>query len=134
MKIFKNISQRGNPYYVTNYYSKDLGGNILSKKIFVRFQRGTAPKFDKTSYDFTLKANIEGEEYDVLLDAYDNNGVIEGRLYFIKSEDNNQQIVKSEDTKDDEGEYQAQSMNEYLGKTENDNGPLDLNTADIPWY
>lgn len=119
MKLFRNIGKNGSEYYSTSFYKKDLGGNILKKPIYVRFQKGTAPLM-ADEYDLEIKAYVNGVEYDVLLDAYDKNGQTEGALFFGKFGERNpaanEKVVPVE-------EYQSSKSEE-----------LNLNAEDLPFY
>ena len=126
MKIFKNKSKSGYEYYTTSFYNKDQGGNVLKKSVFVRFQRGTEP-VDSADYDFELKAYVNGKEYDVILDAYDNNGSIEGRLFMGQ--------FRKPEIKHQSNDFVPETMNEYLDKdVEEHSEQLDLSSEALPFY
>lgn len=131
MKLFKNKSKKGNDYYSTSFYKKDLGGNTLKKPIYVRFQRGTEP-LDAEEYDLEMKAYVNGVEYDVLLDAYDKDGQTEGTLFFGQFGKKKDTEIEKSIKKTVDG-YKAENMADYLGKKD-DGTELKIDADELPFY
>lgn len=133
MKLFKNRSKKGNEYYSTSFYKKDLGGNILKKPIYVRFQRGTEP-LDAEEYDLEMKAYVNGVEYDVLLDAYDKDGQTEGTLFFGQFNKPRQDTEIEKSIKKTVDGYHAENMAEYLNAGKEDKGTeLKIDADELPF-
>lgn len=132
MKLFKNKSKKGNDYYSTSFYKKDLGGNTLKKPIYVRFQRGTEP-LDAEEYDLEMKAYVNGVEYDVLLDAYDKDGQTEGTLFFGQFNKPKQDTEVEKSIKKTVDGYKAETTTDYLGKKD-DGTELKIDADELPFY